>query len=327
MAGLGVGEALAIVALLPPALHAVRILAEDIRGIKDAPSDIANITTELDNIEGVLETLQKALGDEHNLDDDFKELVGSKHIEQAVKACDRACTSFRTRLQKWRKHSTEEKMHWWDRAKVGFFGAKKVEALITDLNTCKATISLALNSANLYVSMNIDASPKSRQLKRCSIISNWLTVCSLAAGAQHHATKELLKQREDDTRKEGALVVKKTESAISSLATLSLDDDDEEEIDLDSYQDIKKDIKQARANVQDYKELLATVLIRYEGQRTGLKIKNVEIRGESKAMVGIQNMDGTEGELNVNIEDVIVDGKSKAVVGFQKDVNTSNIFN
>jgi hypothetical protein len=37
------------------------------------------------------------------------------------------------------------------------FGAKKVKALITKLNACKATVNLALNCATLYVSFLFSA--------------------------------------------------------------------------------------------------------------------------------------------------------------------------
>jgi hypothetical protein len=161
MAGLGVGEALAITSLVPPALHAIRILLDDIRGIHDAPSDIKKIAFELDTVEGVIATLKKSMDDERNMTNDFKELVSSKHIEKAVTSCGKSCHSFRDQLQKWLKHSTDTQIHWWDRAKVGFLGAKKVQALITELNTCKATINLALNCATLYTSPYIlDLFPK-----------------------------------------------------------------------------------------------------------------------------------------------------------------------
>jgi hypothetical protein len=149
MAGLGVGEALAITSLVPPALHAIRILLDDIRGILDAPTDIERIVVELETVEGVVATLDKSVKDGRNMNDDFKELVSSKHIEKAVTACGSSCQNFREQLRKWLKHSTDAKVHWWDQAKVGFLGAKKVKALITELNTCKATINLALNCATL----------------------------------------------------------------------------------------------------------------------------------------------------------------------------------
>lgn len=135
-------------------------------------------------------------------------------------------------------------------------------------------------------------------------------VYSLAAAAQHHETKQLvLRQRENETREEGALVLKNTDSALSDL-TQSLEEDEDEEIDVESWRDLRKDVKEARANMQEYKEVLATVLISFEARRTGLKIKNVKIQGNGKALVGIQNMDGTEGELNMSIEDVLVDGNA-----------------
>ncbi|KAJ4375402.1 hypothetical protein N0V83_002489 [Neocucurbitaria cava] len=147
----------------------------------------------------------------------------------------------------------------------------------------------------------------------------------LAAAAQHHETKELvLRQRENETREEGALVLKKTNSALSDL-TQSREDEDEE-VDVESWRDLRKDVKEARANMQEYKEVLVTVLISFEARRTGLKIKNMKIQGNGKALVSIQNMDGTEGELNVSIEDVLVDGNAMALVGIQKGVDIYAFF-
>jgi hypothetical protein len=141
---------------------------------------------------------------------------------------------------------------------------------------------------------------------------------SLATSARYQTDKELLKLREDEVRDEGALVVSRASQELSQLAQFSLDDDsdDSEEIDMESVKDLKKDIKQGKASVQEYKELLATVLVRYDCQRTDVKVKSVKIQGNSKAVMGVQNAEGKEGEVTVNIDDVLVDGGSKAILGF-----------
>jgi hypothetical protein len=150
---------------------------------------------------------------------------------------------------------------------------------------------------------------------------------SLAAGAQYQSNQELLRLKEDEVREEGALLLSKTSQNFSQLAQLSLDDDDDnnddnaEDIDMESLKDLKKDIKQGKASVQEYKELLATVLVRYECLRTGVKVKDVKIQGKSKAAVGISNLEGKEREVTVNIDNVFVDGESSGMIGFHNNVD------
>lgn len=155
MSDLGVGETLAITSLVFPALHAVDLLLNDILWIHDAPSDLTDVQDELDDVRLALQMLEKSLKDRRNIDDEFQDLVCNGHIEKSVTACSGACKGFREQLQKWLRHSTDTEVHWWDRAKVGFLGAKKVDALITELNTCKVTIILALSSAYLYACLSL----------------------------------------------------------------------------------------------------------------------------------------------------------------------------
>jgi hypothetical protein len=146
-----IGTVSGVVGITLAALHAIRILINDIENIKDAPETIGNVKRELESVEGVLNTLEKTLRDENILSKDFEELVGGANVESAMKNCEGACKRFQSTLKKWWKHSTDTDIHWWDRAKVGFFGEKRVAAFTTELNSCKATVSMALNSANLSV--------------------------------------------------------------------------------------------------------------------------------------------------------------------------------
>ena len=159
MPGPSTGEALAIVSLVPPAVHAIRLLINDIENIRDAPSDVANVKTELGNFEGALATLKK-----------------------------------------------------------------------------------------------------------------------------------------------------------------SLEEDGEEEINLESMRDLRNGIKRGHSSTREYKELIATVL-KYEGQRTRVKVRNVQIQDRSRAMVGVQNINEGEGGAQVDIDQVVVAGDSKAMVGVQNKVD------
>jgi hypothetical protein len=148
---------------------------------------------------------------------------------------------------------------------------------------------------------------------------------SLAAGARYQSNQELLKVKEDEVREEGTLVLSTKSQDLSQLARIPLDDDDNdddaENIDMESLEDLKKDIKQGETSVQEYKQLVANVLVRYKCLRTGVKAKNVKIQGKSNAVLGAQNLEGKEREVTVNIDDVLVDGGSTVMIGAQNNVD------
>lgn len=145
-----------------------------------------------------------------------------------------------------------------------------------------------------------------------------LNLYSLAACEQRQVTKELLKEEEKRIRSEGNFTISST---LDELTQLSLEDDDEEEIDLESMRGLKRNIKQGRTSIQEYKELLATVLVKHEGQRTGVKVKKVKIQGKSNAILDVQNVDGKEDEVQVNIDDVLVDRDPAAMTGVQNKIS------
>jgi len=49
------------------------------------------------------------------------------------------------------KYSTEDKIFWMDRWKVGLFGQDRIKVFKGQLNDCKGTLSVALSTATVYV--------------------------------------------------------------------------------------------------------------------------------------------------------------------------------
>merc|ERR1712137_983758 len=78
-----VGTVSATVGLAATALHAVRVLANDLGSIKDAPQTIANAKTELHNVQSVIESLQTAL-DQSDWQPVLRSITGV--LEVALKA-------------------------------------------------------------------------------------------------------------------------------------------------------------------------------------------------------------------------------------------------
>lgn len=140
-----------VIGITAAALHSARKLHAFIEAIREAPKAIANIKEDLAAVDAVLGSLGKALQDQ-NLPDELKPLRQDVKVELAVQICEKACVEFKETLANWMRHSTEEKIFWWDRVKAGYLGEAKVRAFTAQVGTCKATISVALNTATLYVS-------------------------------------------------------------------------------------------------------------------------------------------------------------------------------
>jgi hypothetical protein len=79
------------------------------------------------------------------------QIVLSAEVKSAVVNCNRACTDFQTLLDRWIKHSSEEKTFWIDRWRGGFFGQERIKAFEGQLSDCKRTLNMALSTASTYV--------------------------------------------------------------------------------------------------------------------------------------------------------------------------------
>lgn len=143
-----IGTVSAAVSLATIALHAVRVLANDLGSIKDAPQTITNAKTELRNVQSVIENLQTSL-DQTDWQPVLSDIVRTGNLEAALEACRDACSRFHDELKNLLRHSSESELSRRDRLNVGFFAKDRVVAFVGELNVCKSTISLALNGANL----------------------------------------------------------------------------------------------------------------------------------------------------------------------------------
>lgn len=86
-----------------------------------------------------------------------------------------------------------------------------------------------------------------------------------------------------------------------------------------------KAINQGRKDVEQYRELLTIVLLKLQGQRTGVRIKKVKVENDSKAIIGAQNLNGKGEQMDISIEDVLV-SKSRAMIGAQGKVNLDDFW-
>jgi hypothetical protein len=146
-----------VVGITTAALQSVQFLAKTIGNVKDAPDTVRSVGTDLQAVEPVLQNLDKAL------QDGTTQFILSNQIKYAVENCDRACKVFQSQVEHWMKHSTEDKMFWMDRWKIGLFGLERIKTFRGQLSDCKGTLSVALSTATMYLPSsllhNYDAYP------------------------------------------------------------------------------------------------------------------------------------------------------------------------
>jgi hypothetical protein len=133
-------------------LQSITALLEDIHAIKNAPKAIADLQKELSTAETVLATLDSELqGSTLEILSPNAKVI----LSLATTNCKRACDKFRTKLQKWTKHSTDDAIHWWDRVRIGLFAEAEVEVLSEQVRKCKDDVRVAIGTATLYVPVTL----------------------------------------------------------------------------------------------------------------------------------------------------------------------------
>ncbi len=138
--------AASIVGITAPTLHCVRLLAEDIGKIADAPDAVTALRDDL-------VALDKALTSLKTISDPQWQSLGESTIDSAkttMEMCVASCDKFRTALARWTRHSSGDgKLSWRDRAAVGFFKQSQIKSLSEQLQSCKATLGFVVSSATL----------------------------------------------------------------------------------------------------------------------------------------------------------------------------------
>jgi hypothetical protein len=142
----GLGVAASAISIATAAIQSVQFLSKTIDNIKDVPKTVKSVRVDLQAVEPILHQLDKAL------QNDESQVVLRDEIKPVVQNCDRACTSFQAALDRWMRHSTEEKTFWMDRWRVGLFGQDRITTFKGQLNDCKSTLNVALSTATMYVS-------------------------------------------------------------------------------------------------------------------------------------------------------------------------------
>ncbi|KAF3768255.1 hypothetical protein M406DRAFT_326835 [Cryphonectria parasitica EP155] len=117
--------------IIVPALHATRLLLDDLQKISEAPS-----TMEISPPQWAA--------------------LGATVVEQsknAITSCTKSCTEFRTDLQRWTRHSNEGDISWRDRASLDLFRQNQIKAMSDQLQKYRTTLNLVVSTAILHSSI------------------------------------------------------------------------------------------------------------------------------------------------------------------------------
>ena len=135
-----------MVAITTAAIESVKFLHTTISDIKDVPTALGNIRSDLRAVEPILQKLLIGLESE-----DFQGFL-IDDIKGAIENCNSACSKFKKRLDYWMRHATKYKASWaeWtDRVRVGVFEQGTINVFRGRLNDCKSTLIVALSTSSV----------------------------------------------------------------------------------------------------------------------------------------------------------------------------------
>lgn len=90
-------------------------------------------------------------------------------------------------------------------------------------------------------------------------------------------------------------------------------------------QDLAADIERGAQLARGYEDLLAFFQAKVAENRRQIEVGNVETLNSARVMAGVNNTDGTEGDINVKVGNVKADG-GKALLGYTSKVDVDAFF-
>jgi len=137
--------AASITGVAVPALHAARLLLDDLQKIKDAPETVKRLEGDVSFVNMAITSLQEVK------DQKWESLGGSvaQMSKETIGNWKRACNRFRTELQRWTSHSGDGRLTLRDRTKIGFMKQEQIKTMSEQLQNWKVTIISVVSIATL----------------------------------------------------------------------------------------------------------------------------------------------------------------------------------
>jgi hypothetical protein len=306
------GIAASVVGITTAALQSAQFLVKTIDNIKDAPGTIKDISADLRAIESVLQDLNV------KVQDGSLQIIRSYQIRPAVENCNRACKAFQLQVERWMKHSKEDKIFWISRWKIGLFGPDRIKTFKGQLSDCKSTLNVALTTATLFVL------PHKHLIL---LVANRLN--RLAVASQKELAKEqkdsILQANEADLEHEltrqGKEMVEIEQSLQQLTAGGSTEPDGESE---QSKHELLQELERQQAASTALRNMCEEALSRTVYERTGQKIKGIKATNYGIALAGFINT-GEELNINQDISDVSADDRGFVVIGVVKNLDIKDL--
>lgn len=134
-----------VVGIVVPALHAARLLIDDLHNISEAPATVETLCQDVGFLEATLASLETVTPPQWAA-------LGPSVVEQsknAITSCTKSCTEFRTDLQRWTRHSVKGDISWRDRTSLGLFRQNQIKAMSEQLQKYRTTLDLLISTAIL----------------------------------------------------------------------------------------------------------------------------------------------------------------------------------
>jgi hypothetical protein len=279
-------------------LQSITALLEDIHAIKNAPKAIADLQKELSTAETVLATLDSELqGSTLEILSPNAKVI----LSLATTNCKRACDKFRTKLQKWTKHSTDDAIHWWDRVRVGLFAEAEVEVLSEQLRKCKDTVNAAVSTATLLATA-----------RSSKITDDIKTALSTREVELAQAIRETAEQTvEVDMRLQKlALTHPKGSGEQTNGARKEVIEELEEEI----------------VWLRSSRKMFEALLSETHQLGTGQRLDNIDMSNGGQLLVGFINPQGRDMQIAQNISNVSASRGGRGIIGVANNVDVKSFF-
>ncbi|KAG7411090.1 hypothetical protein Forpe1208_v010724 [Fusarium oxysporum f. sp. rapae] len=153
-----------VVGVAVPALQCVQKLRTIIQAIHDAPSEITSLGQELQAIEQAITSVQEISGQQW-------QPLGESVLLQSktgMNLCRKSCSKFQAAIEHWTRHSQDGELVWRDRTSIGLFRQDQIKSTLSQLQTCRGTLTSVVSIANLRSSLQ-QASANEKIMKIVSI--------------------------------------------------------------------------------------------------------------------------------------------------------------
>ncbi|KAJ4350308.1 uncharacterized protein N0V89_008929 [Didymosphaeria variabile] len=274
-----------VVGITTAALQSIQFLIQTIDKIKDDPDTIKGVSTDLHVIQPVLQNLVKLA------QDNSSPIILSEQITHAH----------------WLERSTEDKIFWIDRWRVGLFGLERIKTFRAQLSDCKGTLSIALSTATIITTSRQEH--LMQEMKDMMLQQNELVI-------QQQIARADVETREIQLRMQQLPAGNDNELATTTPQLRECEP---------SRGELLHELGKRHTANQSFIKMCEEALSQTHYQRTGEKLKGVRATNNSSTITGFINTSGEESKIDQDISDVTADNFSIAVAGVVKNLDFKNL--